>query len=186
MRRPFCIIMIGALATACTGQGSRASDSARASAPSDVAQTPPADTSRVRSPSALQPESPSSPRRSTPLVSQAPRNAPKPTKAPSSHAPEIVTVQAIIDGESLVDKTVRVAGRCIGDSPILAVGGTPRTRSDWQLAENGRAVYVTGPRPAPCVGAPAQVTVLARVAQDTIHGLGRSAPRRYLVLEKPE
>ena len=99
-------------------------------------------------------------------------------------APNIVPIRDIIASDRFVGSNVRVTGRCLGYG-TLAVGGPPVTRSDWQLEQDGVAIYVSGERPPDCDstrGATTFVTISARVAQDTLIGLpGQSSrPRRYL------
>jgi hypothetical protein len=99
----------------------------------------------------------------------------------------LVTVAELLDGTEHVGKTVRVAGRCLGYRvPAVAQGTPPRSRSDWQLEDAGRAIYVVGALPAGCSGSQgsdARITVTGRVEQDTMPALGGSvgATRRYLV-----
>jgi hypothetical protein len=95
------------------------------------------------------------------------------------------TVAELVASDALVGRIVRVAGRCFLDTPALAPGAPPRTRSDWQLAMNGQALFVTGPRPDQCGENSPEHTITARVAEDTIRAVGRAIPRRYLVRITP-
>jgi len=95
-------------------------------------------------------------------------------------------VHEILASGALVGLRVRVTGRCLGYSKPVAVGGPPRTRSDWQLEADGVAIYVTGPLPAGCSpteGATETTTIVAVVAEDTLPARGERAAmaRRYLV-----
>jgi hypothetical protein len=100
-------------------------------------------------------------------------------------APEAATVAEVLDGRVAAGRLVRVRGRCLGYGGAAAEGPPPQTRSDWLLADAGRAVYVAGPFPPGCQpmgGGPDPVTVIARVAADTVAGLGGPGrPRRYLI-----
>jgi hypothetical protein len=97
------------------------------------------------------------------------------------------TVHALLTTPSLVGRLVEVRGRCLGyASPTIAKGTPPVTRSDWQLEDNGEAIWVSGPLPAGCTSttpAAAPGPVTATVAQDTVPGLGGQVdtPRQYLV-----
>jgi len=102
-------------------------------------------------------------------------------------APQKVSVHDVLTRPSLVGKAVEVTGRCLGYSvPTVAKGSPPVTRSDWQLEDQGEAVWVTGSMPDGCTGttpAEAPSTITALVAQDTMPGLGGQKPvaRQYLV-----
>jgi hypothetical protein len=104
-----------------------------------------------------------------------------------SGGPVRTTVHALLQSPALVGRTVEVNGRCLGySSPTIARGAPPLTRSDWQLEDNGEAIWVSGPLPQGCTSttpatAPGLVTAL--VAQDTLPGLGGQAasPRQYLI-----
>ena len=97
------------------------------------------------------------------------------------------TVHAVLTTPSLTGRTVEVNGRCLGYSaPTIAKGSPPLTRSDWQLEDQGEAIWVSGPLPAGCTSttpASAPGLVTANVAQDTLPGLGgqSATPRQYLV-----
>jgi len=97
-----------------------------------------------------------------------------------------VTVKELLASSALVGRRVRVVGRCLGYSAAVAPGGPPRTRSDWQLEDNGVAIYVTGQLPSGCSateGSKERPTILAIVAEDTLPARGDRppTPRRYLV-----
>jgi hypothetical protein len=106
---------------------------------------------------------------------------------PVGSDPLKATVHEVLANPGLVGHTVKVTGTCLGYStPTIAKGSPPLTRSDWQLADQGEAVWVSGAMPAGCSATePAKTpsTILARVAQDTLVGLGGGATeaRRYLV-----
>lgn len=110
-----------------------------------------------------------------------------PANGGSVPAPQKVSVHDVLTTASLVGKAVEVTGRCLGYSvPTVAKGPPPLTRSDWQLEDNGEAVWVSGAMPAGCTPtAPAESasTISALVAQDTMPGLGtqKGTARQYLV-----
>ncbi|HJS44449.1 MAG TPA: hypothetical protein VJ755_13345 [Gemmatimonadales bacterium] len=97
-----------------------------------------------------------------------------------------VTVAEIAASNALVGKRVRVTGRCMGYSTPLAVGPPPQTRSDWQLADGGTAIYVVGTFPpgcSPTTGSSEPVTIIGVVTEDTLPArMERPArARRYMV-----
>lgn len=108
------------------------------------------------------------------------------TPAPAG-GPLQTTVHALLTTPSLVGRIVEVKGRCLGYStPTIARGAPPVTRSDWQLEDNGEAIWVTGSLPEGCTSttpAAGPGPVTATVAQDTVPGLGgqAAAPRQYLI-----
>ena len=108
--------------------------------------------------------------------------APAPNGGPTS-----VTVHQVLTTASLAGKSVSITGTCLGYSvPTVAKGPPPVTRSDWQLEDQGEAVWVTGPLPSGCQATMASagaVTITAEVGQDTLPALGGQAGvvRRYLV-----
>ncbi len=97
------------------------------------------------------------------------------------------TVHAILTTPALVGRVVEVSGRCLGYStPTVAKGSPPLTRSDWQLEDQGEAVWVSGPLPSGCTSttpATSPGLITGTVAQDTLPGLGGQAPtpRQYLL-----
>ncbi len=96
------------------------------------------------------------------------------------------TIRELLASGALVGHRVRVTGRCLGYGRAAAVGGPPRTRSDWQLEGAGVAIYVTGQRPLACSateGSTEATTILAIVAEDTLAARGDrpAVPRRYLI-----
>ncbi len=114
-----------------------------------------------------------------------PRN--QSTPAPVGGDPEIATVHEVLTDGSLVGRTVAVTGTCLGYStPTIAKGSPPLTRSDWQLEDQGEAVWVSGPMPSGCSAtepASARGTITATVGQDTLPGLGGqpATVRQYLM-----
>ena len=161
------------VALACTGgaQRSSARDTTMTVSPGDSAVG--VDSGRVQRP-AERPRAADSAR--TPVAINVPRQ-----KADTS-----VTVAEIAGSSALVGKRVRVTGRCMGYSTPLAVGPPPRTRSDWQLADGGVAIYVVGTFPpgcSPTTGSSEPVTIIGVVAEDTIPArLERPArARRFMV-----
>jgi hypothetical protein len=111
-------------------------------------------------------------------------------QVPAGGKEPVRTVRELLASDADVGRTVRVAGRCAGYSTPLAEGAPPLTRSDWQLEDEGVAIYVSGPLPAGCSatgGSQARSTIVAQVAQDTMPAAGDrpAAPRRYLVRARP-
>ena len=108
------------------------------------------------------------------------------TPAPNG-GPTVVTVHQVLTTPSLAGKSVRITGTCLGYSvPTVAKGPPPVTRSDWQLEDQGEAVWVTGQLPSGCQAtAPSTsaVTIAAEVVQDTLPALGGhgGGVRQYLV-----
>jgi hypothetical protein len=111
-----------------------------------------------------------------------------PANGGSVPTPQKVSVRDVLTTPSLVGKAVEVTGRCLGYSvPTVAKGSPPVTRSDWQLEDQGEAVWVNGPMPQGCSAttpAESASTVSARVAQDSLATLGGAKPtlRQYLVV----
>ena len=108
------------------------------------------------------------------------------TPAPNG-GPTVVTVHQVLTTPSLAGKSVRITGTCLGYSvPTVAKGPPPVTRSDWQLEDQGEAVWVTGQLPSGCQSttpSAGPVTITAEVAQDTVPTLGGQGGgvRRYLI-----
>jgi hypothetical protein len=108
--------------------------------------------------------------------------------ATRSAADTSVSIASVIGSHALVGRRVRVSGRCLGyGGGTMALGGPPRTRSDWQLGDATAAIYVVGPRPNDCdraAGSPRVIVVRGVVAEDTVRMLsGARLPRRYLVAD---
>jgi hypothetical protein len=99
---------------------------------------------------------------------------------PNSDRP---TVRTILNEPLYVGKLVSLSGLC-AEYGHLAEGGPPKTRSDWQLSQDGAAIYVTGPMPPGCLAAssPPTVTITAKVRGDTIvvNSPSTRRTRRYL------
>jgi hypothetical protein len=111
--------------------------------------------------------------------------SPRPSK--QKKGSEKVRLADVIDSSGWVGRTVRTAGRCRGYGAASDAGPPPISRSDWLLEDEGMSVYVNGAFPAGCPadsGVGARVTVVARIAEDTLRLLGARTgkPRRYLVL----
>ena len=160
------------LALACTGAGQRSSahDTTVTVSPGDSAAG--VDSVRIQRPA----EHPRAADSARPVAINVPRQKPDTS----------VTVAEIAGSSALVGKRVRVTGRCMGYSTPLAVGPPPRTRSDWQLADGGMAIYVVGTFPpgcSPTTGSSEPVTIIGLVAEDTIPArLERPArARRFMV-----
>ena len=99
-------------------------------------------------------------------------------------------MREVLESSAFVGQEIRITGRCLGYGKSVAQGGPPRTRSDWQLEDDGAAIYVTGPLPTGCsatAGSAAPTTITARVAEDTIRALAdhSASARRYLVVMSP-
>jgi hypothetical protein len=109
------------------------------------------------------------------------------TPTPRGGDPGKATVHQVLTDATLVGLRVEVVGTCLGySSPTIAKGSPPLTRSDWQLEDQGEAVWVSGPMPEGCTATePAQSAsaITAYVAQDTLEAFGGAPaePRRYLV-----
>ena len=109
------------------------------------------------------------------------------TPAPAGQGRRHATVHEVLTDARLVGSTLDVTGHCLGYStPTIAKGSPPLTRSDWQLEDAAEAAWVSGPLPQGCTAtepSPGPVTITARVARDTLQGLGGGAPipRQYLV-----
>ena len=119
---------------------------------------------------------------------------PVPTRADNAAAAETpaapvasgaVTIAALRDvmaSNSLVGRQVRVTGRCVTRDHTKARGDG--TRVTWQLAADGVAIVVVGPRPRRCASRDdVTVTITALVAEDTLPAIGDfpPAPHRFLV-----
>jgi hypothetical protein len=111
----------------------------------------------------------------------------QPTPAPIGSDPRKATVHEVLSDGRLTGLLVEVSGTCLGySSPTIAKGPPPLTRSDWQLEDQGEAVWVSGPMPPGCSAtepAVAPSVITATVAQDTLPRLGArdGTVRRYLV-----
>lgn len=109
------------------------------------------------------------------------------TPMPDGGSPVPATVHEVLTRPSLTGRLVQVRGTCLGYStPTVAAGAPPATRSDWQLEDQGEAVWVTGALPTGCSAtqpAAAPSTITALVAQDTLPGLGGrpGVARRFLI-----
>jgi len=124
--------------------------------------------------------------RRTPAIGGESGAAKLPVVQPGSEPDQAAMLREILASSALVGRRVHVTGRCLGYSNPLAVGGPPRTRSDWQLEVDGVAIYVTGPLPEGCTATKSSnelTTIVALVAEDTLPARGNrpATPRRYLV-----
>jgi hypothetical protein len=103
-----------------------------------------------------------------------------------SQTTDQVTIPTLLASSEWNGKMVQVSGQCLGYRvPPVAIGGPPRTRSDWQLAADGVAIYVTGPLPQGCSateGSTGIIGIMATVREDSLPSLGAqpSRARRYL------
>jgi hypothetical protein len=118
----------------------------------------------------------------------APRDDHEGAQPPGAIAAQSVNLSSIVRSNKFVGSTLAVTGECVGYAKQVAVGGQPRTRSDWQLQDSTAAIWVVGKFPPGCLAVGsngARVSVMARVAEDTIIMLDRTSskePRRYLLL----
>jgi hypothetical protein len=97
----------------------------------------------------------------------------------------------VLGATSPVGEVIRVTGVCADGNAPPAVGDPPVSGRHWLLQAEGVAVFVTGAAPTRCGGGHSgraadvdSITILARVAEDTLPRLAGSmpaAPRRYLV-----
>jgi hypothetical protein len=99
---------------------------------------------------------------------------------------EQLSVAQLLGGpERHAGREVTLSGTCLGWSGP-ALGGPPRTRSDWQIGSREAAVWVSGPLPSGCTGAtgggPARVH--GRVEVERISGPDGLRVRPYLVLKQ--
>jgi len=101
-----------------------------------------------------------------------------PLSADTVHA----TIGEILSSRELVGRLVRVTGQCLDAPGLRPIGPPPRKRSDWQLADDTTAIYVTGPVPTGCSDK-SLVTIVARVMEYDVSVRGNPAGvvRRYLV-----
>jgi hypothetical protein len=92
------------------------------------------------------------------------------------------SLREIVSTRVLVGRRVRLQGRCL---TVARLRGPPDAHGDWQLEADGVTVFVAGPLPKTCSapGGSDTVTIIARVAEDTLPSIGDlpPAPRRYLV-----
>src|SRR5262245_17658869 len=84
------------------------------------------------------------------------------------------TISEILSSRDLVGRDVRVTGRCLAAPGLRPIGPPPRKRSDWQLADDTTAIYVTGQVPTGCSDK-SLVTVVARVMEYNVAMRGRPA-----------
>jgi len=95
---------------------------------------------------------------------------------------ETLSVSEFLDGHVEAGHMVSVRGNCRDQFHASgSAGAPPRSRSDWQLADERAALYVSGPMPTACALGP--VVVRALVSVDTIQLSGRPLPRRFLVIQ---
>lgn len=97
--------------------------------------------------------------------------------------PRQTTVREVLGKQLSSGQVVAVSGDCAPAGSRDDVGLPPAGGEPWLLRADGIAVYVMGAAPATCATGSDSVTIVARVAEDTIPGTGSipPAPRRYLV-----
>jgi hypothetical protein len=104
----------------------------------------------------------------------------EPVEGPSTNPPT-VSVDDVLAMQLSRAEPIQVRGRCLDKLHARSLGPPPVSRSDWQLASDAAAIFVSGPQPADCDGN-SLVTVAARVYTDTIRApIGVPRERRYLV-----
>ena len=135
----------------------------------------------------------SSPAHRPPVQPGAPANEavnPRPIAVPGKKQQAVLTVGELVRDVSLAGAVVTVRGTCLRRGAGQADGAPPLTRSDWELGEDGRAVWVSGPRPPNCPaesGATASGIASGIVQVDTLRMLdGSERPRVYMVLDQSE
>ena len=104
----------------------------------------------------------------------------EPGEGPSTKPPT-VSVDDVLAMKLPQAEPIQVHGRCLDKLHARSLGPPPVSRSDWQLASNAAAIFVSGPQPAECDGY-SLVTVAAKLYIDTIRApIGVPRERRYLV-----
>ena len=133
------------------------------------------------------PAAPVAPAPAAPATVEPPAAAAPTGKTIEHTAIPSASVRELLADSALVGLTVRVAGTCLGYGALEAEGTPPLTRSDWQLEDEGFAIWVSGPLPAGCsptAGATTRTLLVARVAQDSLRVFGSKTAklRRYLLV----
>jgi hypothetical protein len=101
--------------------------------------------------------------------------------ASPSTKPPTVSVDDVLAMQLPRAEPMQVRGRCLDKLHARSLGPPPVSRSDWQLASDAAAIFVSGPQPAECDGN-SLVSVVARMFIDTIRApIGVPRERRYLV-----
>lgn len=120
----------------------------------------------------------------------APALPPAPEAIPGTPIPaprlEVVSVAELVrTPERYAGREVALSGTCLGGSGP-ALGGPPRTRSDWQIGSKDAAVWVAGPFPTGCTrgSGGGYATVHGRVDTDLIPGGSGQKVRAYLVARR--
>ena len=115
---------------------------------------------------------------------------PRPIPVPGKKRQGVLGVSQLVDDASLAGTIIATRGTCLRRGAGQADGGPPVTRSDWELGEDGRAIWVSGPRPPECPaesGARVSIVTHGLVQVDTLRMLdGTRRPRVYLVLESSQ
>ena len=104
--------------------------------------------------------------------------------SPGDVQAERAIVREVVNSRALLDRVVRVTGRC--QSVSRGLDRSPRMRDAWQLEADGVVVLVVGRVPRRCSDrrASPSLTIRAIVAVDTLPAIGDLPPstRHYLVL----
>ena len=141
------------------------------------AQTPGASTSAPSAPGGAQPASPQVPRPSQNTAS-GPTHASPQRLQPN----QVLSVDQVLTIALPQAGTLKIRGRCLDKFHARPLGPPPVTRSDWQLASDSAAIFVSGPQPAGCDSA-ATMTVTAALRVDTVRAaIGTPWERRYVVV----
>ena len=95
----------------------------------------------------------------------------------------LVSIRDVVTSSALVGHRIRIRGRCLSDAsehPLVTIG---YASDEWQLEDDGVAIYVLGPAPLACAaGFEDTVSMCALVTEDTLPPIGDlpPAPRRYV------
>jgi hypothetical protein len=99
----------------------------------------------------------------------------------ASTKPPTVSVEDVLAMKVPRAEPVQVRGRCLDKLHARSLGPPPVSRSDWQLASDTAAIFVSGPQPADCDGT-SLITIAAKLYVDTIRApIGVPRERRYLL-----
>jgi hypothetical protein len=111
----------------------------------------------------------------------------RPIPVPGKKQKAALSVNELLDNVSVAGTVVTVRGTCLRRGVGRAQGAPPLTRSDWELGDGTKAVWVSGPRPVDCPaesGAKDSSMVRGLVQADTLRMFdGSEQVRVYLVVE---